>query len=57
LGDNLSAVNLRLSDADTQAYFSDPLANPAAIIELQQAGWCTTHRHTTIPSRPPHLNL
>jgi len=32
LGDNLSAVNLRLSDADTQAYFSNPLANPAAVI-------------------------
>jgi RHS repeat-associated protein len=32
IGDDLSTVNLRLSDADTEAYFSNPLANPAAIL-------------------------
>lgn len=32
LGDTLSSVNLRLSDADTAAYFNNPLANPASIL-------------------------
>lgn len=32
LGDDLSTVNLRLTDAETQAYFNNPLANPAAIL-------------------------
>ena len=32
LGDTLSTVNLRLTDADTEAYFTNPLANPAGIL-------------------------
>jgi hypothetical protein len=33
IGDNLTTVNLRLSDADTnKAYFNNLLANPAAIL-------------------------
>ncbi|KAK5442561.1 hypothetical protein LTS15_010985 [Exophiala xenobiotica] len=32
LGDTLSSVNLRLSDAATAAYLNNPLANPASVL-------------------------